>query len=464
MEGDVAVKMIPGLTQEEQDTVNRLDQQVRAKATRNRLRRAYMDGKKVQHRLPPTMPEYVKGLGVVLGWPGKAVELLHDRITMTGIVSPGVDLDLSGVFDVDAYLEDARQGELDALMYGPAFEVVTAGGPGEDAAVISQVSALNGTGDWDPRARRLDSFLSVIDRGRDGEIRDANLYLPGMTVVIMDGAVVEKVPHRLHVPVEAMPYRRRLDRPFGQSRITRAVMSITNSACRTMMRSETTADLYGLPGLILQGPDGDSFDKDGLAMILDGIIAIPDNPDPDIDSLARAGVTQLQQGNQTPHVEQLQVWAGLFAGETKIPVSSLGVGLSQANPTSEGSYVASREDIIADAETAARAFARAHTRTIRTAWMIGTGDDTVPPEVVDARPVYRNPRYLSQSAQADAAIKFVQAIPGLGTSETFIRTLGWDEATTEGIIADLRAANAEANLAALLGRAQTDAALPPVTM
>lgn len=456
-------KPIRGLTAVEQDMVDRLDGDIRKKAIRNRLRRAYMDGKKIQHRLPPTMPDYIQGLGTVLGWPAKAVEALHDRITLQGLVSPGVDMDLSELFDVDRYIEDAAQGELDALIYGPSFEVVTAGGEGEDPAVISQVGALTATGDWNPRARRLDSLLSVIDRDKQRNIVDANLYLPGLTIIIMDGVAVAKQPHALHVPAEHMPYRPRLDRPFGQSRISRAVMWLTNSACRTIMRSETTADIYGVPGLLLFGPSSDDFDKTGLQMILDAMIAVPDNPDEDRDNLARASVTQLQQGNQTPHVEQLQVWAGLFAGETKIPVSSLGVGLSQANPTSEGSYVASREDIIADAENAARVFAPRRQRTIATAYRIATGDRLVPPEIENVRAVYRDPRYLSQSEQADAAVKFVSAIPDLTYSETFVRTLGWDEATTEGIVADLQRRRGSVTAQALLqARAASQSPVPAV--
>ena len=58
-----------------------------------------------------------------------------------------------------------------------SFEIVTRGGAGEPAAVISQRSALDATGDWNARARRLDSLLSVVDRDDKGEISAANLQL-----------------------------------------------------------------------------------------------------------------------------------------------------------------------------------------------------------------------------------------------------------------------------------------------
>lgn len=449
-------KAIPGLSDHEQGVLDKLDGQIREKAVRNDLRTAYMEGKKVLHRLPPTMPGYVRQMGLVLGWPAKAVEMLHRRITFEGFYSPDGDLEAAGLdelIDANRYGEELSMGELDALIYGPAFEIVTKGSVDEPPAVISQASARNATGTWNPRSRVLDDFLSVIRRNERDEIQDANLYLPGSTVVIVDGRVVDRQSHRQHVPVELVPYRPRLGAPFGASRISREVMSLTNSAIRTAMRSEVTGDIYGVPGMVLFGPGEEAFKKNGIDLLLDSIVTVPDNPDIDEVSLRRASVQQLQQGNQTPHMEQLQVWAGLFAGETNIPVSSLGVGLSQANPTSEGSYVASREDLIAEAEAASRIWARAHERTARRAWMIATGETSVPDDLVSMRARYRDPRYLSQSERADSAVKFVSAIPGLAQSETFLRTLGWDDATTEGIIADLQRAEGRATIESLIRQA-----------
>ncbi|GHP18870.1 hypothetical protein RN2511_036060 [Rhodococcus sp. NKCM2511] len=49
------------------------------------------------------------------------------------------------------------------------------------------------------------------------------------------------------VPVEPLVYQPRLGRPFGSSRISRAVMSLTDSALPTIVRSEIGAEFFTGP-------------------------------------------------------------------------------------------------------------------------------------------------------------------------------------------------------------------------
>ena len=438
---------IEGLTDHEQAIYGALVEQLRDKASRNRLRAKYMDGKKLLRKLPPSAPPYLRNLGVVLGWPAKAVEALHRRTAFEGFAAPGVDLDgfgLGEILDANDYGVEVGLGELDSLVHSCTFEIVTRGGPGEPAAVISQRSALDATGEWNARSRRLDSLLSVTDRDERGNVTGANLYLPGLTIIVEDGRVVDRQSHPWHVPAEVVPYKPRLSRPFGSSRISRAVMSHTDRAAATVIRAEGTADLYGVPWFMIFGPDESAFQKGSWQMIMDRINAIPDNEDA---ANPRADVKQFTQGDQRPHVEQLQILAGLFAGETNIPVSSLGVGLSQANPTSADSYVASREDLIAEAESAAKVWKQRHTRTAQRAWMVANGETEVPDTLRGLQARYRNPRYTSSSAAADAAMKHVTAFPWLAESDAFIEHVFDDAELTERLLADKQRAQGRNALA-----------------
>src|SRR5699024_9636331 len=120
-----------------------------------------------------------------------------------------------------------------SFTHSVAWEIVTRGGPGEPDAMITTKSALDGTGQWNKRTRRLDSFLSVVEWGADGqEPSEFNLYLPGETVMVSGGKVQDRSAHPLWVPVRPLAYRPRLDRPFGQSRISRSVMFLTDAAVR----------------------------------------------------------------------------------------------------------------------------------------------------------------------------------------------------------------------------------------
>lgn len=442
------------LTEDEWALVDRLVGVIRVKRARNQLRSTYMDGKHVLNRLPPSSPPYLRQLRVVLGWPAKAVELLARRIRLDGFDIPD-SLDLTQLLEANDYVAASAQAQVSALVHSVVFQTVTAGGEGEPGAVVSQVSALNGTGVWDPRARGLKNFLAVTrwpDRERpEVSFRSSGeftLFLDHEVVWVVDGRVVSRSVSPVRMPVAQMAYKPRLDRPFGSSRISRPVMSITDSAVRTIIRSEGTADFYGVPWFMIFGPDESAFQKDGWQMIMDRMNAIPDNEDA---ANPRADVKQFTQGSQQPHVDQLQVLAGLFAGETNIPVSSLGVGLSQANPTSAESYLASREDLISEAEDAQANWATPHRLVAQWVWQVAHNTRVVPGELAGLRPVWRDTRYTSRAQAADAAVKLVASFPWMASSDTIIETLGFDTGTTRRLIEDRRRSAGVDIFAGLMG-------------
>lgn len=416
---------------------------VKAKRRRNRLRSAYMDGKHVLDRLPPSSPPYLGQLRTVLGWPAKAVEMLARRIRLDGFDYGQNDLfGIDGLLDANDYFALASQAQVSALVHSTVFATVTRGGEGEPDAVISHVSALNGTGQWDERRREFKNFLAVNswphneDAGVGFRTSGAfTLFVDHEVVTVVDGQVVSRVLSPVRLPVVQMAYKPRLDRPFGSSRISRPVMSITDSAVRTIIRSEGTADFYGVPWFVIFGPDESAFQNGGWQMIMNRINVIPDNEDA-LAGNTRADVKQFSQGSQQPHVDQLQVLAGLFAGETNIPVSSLGVGLSQANPTSGESYLASREDLIAEAEDAQANWSTPHRRVAQWVWQVANDARVVPAELEQVRPVWRDTRFTSRAAAADATVKLVGAFPWMAGSDTVIETLGFDAATTARLLAD----------------------------
>ncbi|MGV4377942.1 phage portal protein [Trueperella pyogenes] len=446
------------LTDAQWALVGRLEKMIKAKRRRNELRSAYMDGKHLLTKLPPSSPPYLNQLRTVLGWPAKAVEALARRIRLDGFDFPGDALGVDELLAANDYFAMSAQAQVSALVHSTVFVTVTAGGVGEPDAVVSHVTAMNGTGEWDTRRREFTSFLAVNrwpKAGATSGLRsngEFTLFLNHEVVTVVDGKVVSRAVSPVRMPVTHMSYKPRLDRPFGSSRISRPVMSITDSAVRTIIRSEGTADFYGVPWFMIFGPDESSFSKDGWQMVMDRINAIPDNTDPGVQN-PRADVKQFTQGSQQPHVDQLQVLAGLFAGETNIPVSSLGVGLSQANPTSAESYLASREDLIAEAEDAQANWTSPHVQVARWVFQIANGVGDVPPGLVSVRPVWHDTRYTSRAAAADANVKLVGAFPWMSNSDTLIGTLGFDAATTARLLEDKKRAVGVQVFAGLMGDA-----------
>ena len=454
---------ILGLTNDEQATVSRLLKQLSDRRVRNELRRAYMDCKKVPVP-PPTVPPYLRQIQMVLGWPAKAVEALARRVRLTGFAIPGSELSTFGldeVLDENDYVSESRMAQMSAMEHGVSWLVATRGGAGEPDVLVTRQSALDGTGDWNIRARRLTTFLSVTARDSNGAPAAFNLYAPGSVAMVDKGGLVDRVATGLdHVPVEPLVYRQRDGRPFGSSRISRPLMKITDSAVRTMLRSEGTADFYGVPLLALFGPDESFFDNNSpLKMLLSSMFAIPDNPDANSDANERAKLQQLTQASQQPHVDQLQFWAQLFAGEAHIPVTSLGIGMLQANPTNADAYTASREDLISEAEDAADGFTRAHVRTLQTSWLLRSGEAKLPAELRTLQPTWRDPRHESKAAQADWLTKVASVVPWIADTDTVLDLLGLPEGTADQLRGEHKQALARQTMQALM--AQPDAAQTP---
>jgi hypothetical protein len=428
---------IPDLEHHEQDTLDVLLTQLGAKAARNRLRAAYYDGKNAVRDLGISTPPNFRRIATVLGWSAKAVDILNRRCNLDGFVVPGASVDDFGM-DVlwsDNFLDtEAAQAGVSSLIHSTAFLVATQGDvdAGEPAALITAKDALSGTGEWDRRRRALRSFLSIIDTDDEGKPTEMVLYLDGVNVSMTKQVgrwAVERRRHSYGVPVEPLAYQPRLGRPFGSSRISRAVMSLHDSAIRTVIRSEVTAELYSVPQRVLLGADESAFkNADGTVKtawqaVLGRVWAIPDDGE---SENPRADVKEFSQGSQEPHVQQLRAWAQLFAGETSIPISSLGIS-TDANPASAEAYHASREDLISEAEGTTDGWTPAWRRTAIRGLQMLNGWDTVPDEVRKLQPKWRSPSTPSRAAAADAAAKTLDKFPWLAETELGLELYGFDQ-------------------------------------
>lgn len=456
---------IPSLSESEQDTLDALWGQLKAKAPRNRLRAAYYDGKNAIRDLGISTPPSMRRTAIVLGWSAKAVDVLNRRCNLDGFTVPGVDDAASlGLDDLWAsnYLDtESSQAGVSSLIHATAFLISTQGDTesGEPPVLITAKDALSGTGAWDRRARMLRSFLSIIDRDDKGDPTGLVLYLPNLNVscVKVGGKwTVVRRDHTFGVPVEPLIYQPRLSRPFGSSRISRPVMSIHDSAIRTALRSEVTAEFYSAPQRVLLGADEKAFrNPDGTVKsawqaILGRVWAIGDADDADNP---RADIKEFTQANQQPHIEQLRAWAALFAGETSIPVTSLGI-TTDANPTSAEAYSASREDLVAEAEGTIDGWTPAWRRTALRSLQMLHGWDDIPADVATLQTKWRNPAYGSRAAATDAAVKTIDKFPWMAQSELGLELFGFDPSFLDRARAELRRQRGSGVLEVLRAAAQ----------
>jgi hypothetical protein len=447
------------LSVDEQGVLNLLLAQLKAKQRRNLLRASYYDGKRAIRQVGTIIPPQYYRLGIVLGWSAKAVDILARRCNLDNFVWPDGDLDSIGfseTWERNHLGTEVSSALVSSLIHGTSFLVNTRGDEsiGEPRGLIHVKDALNATGTWNARIRRLDDLLSVTGWDEQGLPTNFALYLPNLTITAdkdSSGWSLDRQEHPWGVPAEPLVYKPRAGRPFGSSRISRPVMSLHDQALRTVIRMEGHADVYSFPEMWLLGADESIFkNADGTAkaawqVMLGRIKAVPDDDDA---ANPRADVKQFSASSPQPHIDQLKQQAQLFSGETSIPLTSLGVS-DMSNPTSADSYIASREDLIAEAEGATDDWGPPLRRSVARALAMANDLDAVPKEWATIAPKWRSPLYLSRAAQADAGMKQLTAIPWLADTEVGLELLGLDDQQIRRAMADKRRASGSAALRAL---------------
>lgn len=460
---------IPGLTEEEQHLVAHLTRRLVSKATRNRLRRDYYDAHRKLRAIGISMPDSVR-LETVLGWPAKAVDAMVRRTMLDGWVTENDTLDMDELGLGDLLAENFFDRELpaaltQALIHSVVFGFVTAGAQGEPDAVIQFRSAEQATGEWDERTRRLRNALSIISTDDNGQPDALNLYMHDLVVLMRrDGNVweVDRRPHSLGVPVEPIPYRPSLLRPFGSSRISRPVMELTDAAVRTLARTEISAEFYNAPQRYVLGAAESAFDDDGAKsepidtdlwwqtpdgvrhrgapsgrgrstgwkVVLGHLLNLTRDEDGNIPT-----VGQFPQQSMEPNIAHFRMLAQTFAAETSIPLRSLGV--VGDNPESAEAIAEANKELELEIRHWQRAaISPALRRMSANALAITHGED--PSHFFGIAPLWARPSSVSESGAADAISKQVAALPWLAETETVLRRLGYSDSEVVSLLADKR--------------------------
>ena len=419
------------------------------------LRAAAYDGKRAARDLGISMPPSMRRLSYVLGWASLPVDSLNLRCFFEGATSPDADmadLGLSTVLDENKFGSEAQQGQLSSLIHAVSFLVTTRGAAGEPPVVFTFRDALNATGEWDERQRRLVSFLSVSARGEDGKPSEGVFYLPGRTFDVRKvGGAWQATNDREstlgYVPVEPLIFKPRLDRPFGVSRITRPMLSLLDQAMRTLGRSESQAEIFSLPQRYAMGADSSMFvDEAGnpidrWKILLGGVWWAGNNEDGKAPE-----VGQFPQASQQPHLDHLRAIGAQFAAASSMSAHLFGVPSGDANPTSAEAMENADRPLIDLADGATREWGFAYARSMKTATrLLSTYADSLR---LGAK--WRDIRYTSRAAAADAGQKMLASVPWLAETEVGLELLGLSDEQIERAMGEKRRAQGRATLSALL--------------
>lgn len=464
---------VVGLAEDDAALMARLVKQWQAKRARNALRRQYRDMQVNVAFLGASVPPYMRDqLDIVCGWPDKAVTSLAARCMWDGVTSPSGEEDPLGAMSL---LHDNRFDLLvpelvDAtLTYCCSFVVALPGDPaaGDPDVVVTGADALWATGLWDVRRRGLEAGL-LVDSADDNGKPTSMLLLTSEHVTRLalgdrGWVAVARMDHSLgRVPMEPLPYRPALGRPFGRSRISREVMSITDRVVRAGFRTEVSSDLYAAPALLLLGADEAMFQNSQGEKVplwswyMGRLKSLPKDEDGE-----KPDLQVIPQQSMEPFLAMKRALAAEFASATSLPISALGI--VQDNPSSAEAIYAAKEDLVIEAMNTTRSIGYGLNRIVQDAICLRDGIPVseMGDEVRNLATRWRNPAMPSVVSQSDAMVKQIGAIPELAQTDVALEELGYSAEQIVRIRSQIRRAQAGGVLDRLLASSPAPAAPAP---
>ena len=293
------------------------------------------------------IPDSFKWLTSALGWCAKAVDSLADRIMFDSFENDNYEINEIFRLNNSDILFDSSV--LSALISSCSFIYI--GREADGYPSLQVIDGGNATGIIDPVTNLLTEGYAVLERDEYNKPVLEAYFQPYKTEYYVNGSLKAEMtlnhnaPYALLVPIINRPDAKR---PFGHSRISRACMSLTQSALRTLKRSEVSAEFYSIPQKYIIGLSEDS-EFNGRYATMASFLDIGKDENGD-----KPSVGQFQQQSMTPYTEQLKTIASIFAGETGLTLDDLGFSLS--NPSSSESIKASHENLRLTARKAQRTF------------------------------------------------------------------------------------------------------------
>lgn len=451
-----AVSEAQGLRPEDRETVRALMELYQRKLARNTLRDRYYEMHQAPRDLGISVPPNLRRLEQVIGWPAKAVDALANRSQFDGYVSTdaAVDAALASVVASNGLKRRYRKAVKSELKHSCAFLAVTAR---DGAPVIGAYPATAAAALWSDALDRIKAGMVVVDRDRRARMGNrptwVNVFTDDAVIALrMEGETrwrAEYLEHSMgRCLMEPMSHEATLERPFGTSRISRAVMNITDDAMRASVRSEVSAEFFTSPQKFLLGADkGALGDKSKWDAYIGNLFAIGKDKDGDVPQFG-----QLSQGTMQPHVDYMRSLAARFSGETDVPISELGV--VSDNPSSAEAIYAAKEPLVVDAQNlnADNGEALANVALMSLAVINGTDYATEAARGLTIQAKFRNPAMPSIVSQSDAMVKMISALPWLADSDVALEEFGFTDDQIQRLREDRRRSNARAVMAAAVSQ------------
>lgn len=379
---------------------------------RNRVlkRYQYYEMKNTMQYFGSVIPGRLRWMTCTLGWCAKSVDALADRLSFCEFRNDNFDINtIFRMNNADILFDSAV---LSALISSCCFIYISPDEAGYPRLQV--IDGGNATGIIDPITGLLYEGYAVLARDDNGNPLKEAYFIPGRIDYYEKNkkpySIANDVAYPLLVPII---YRPDAHRAFGHSRISRACMSITQAALRTVMRSEVAAEFYSFPQKYVLGLSDDAEKLDSWKASISSFLSFGKDSDGD-----KPAVGQFTQQSMSPYTEQLRTFAALFAGETGLTLDDL--GFVTDNPSSAEAIKASHENLRLAARKAQRTFGSGFLNAGYLAACLRDNYAYKRNQLYLSKPVWEpvfEPDAAALSSIGDGAIKLNQAIDGFISPE-----------------------------------------------
>lgn len=429
------IKSAAGLDEDARAWISVLCDEYDSHANHNHMLREYYDGN-------VTVSDYGVGADIpndqTCHWPAKAVDALADRIRLESLITENGDQKLlDSVVDGNNLISNYNRHVPVKLLYGCMAATVNKQSNGRSLIRFHSAETFTALPSPDYTDGVVAGGFAIARREVTpwslGKMVPTmvNLHVPGNIGVFRQTAMgaweYEAGPTQEEIPTIYVFSHNGTGTlsPFGRTRITQFVRTLTDDAIRCMWHMQVSGTFYSMAKLYLTGLSDDQFNaimasKEDYK--LSRLLALTMGGEGD----TVPNVGQLSGNSPQPFIDELRALACQFSGATGVPINSLGI--VQDNPSSADAISAAREDICLIAERDAEADKRTLERVARAAMAVESNTTTAKLEDVDIIAKFGNPMLASLPAKADWAVKVASMRDGFGGTDVAARMVGLDEA------------------------------------
>lgn len=406
-----------------------LRRKLNEKRVRVRLRYDYYEMKNGVRDLSKMTPPSMQWISATLGWCGKAVDSISDRLVFREFDNDTFQLnEIFRANNPDVLFDSAV---LSALISSCCFIYISPDGDGYPRLQV--IDGSNATGIIDPITGLLKEGYAVLERDSETGAPTLEAYFVPSRTDYVSAAGVTSTAHKVDYPLLVpIIFRPDAKRPFGHSRISRAAMGIMQSALRTIKRAEISAEFYSFPQRYAVGTDPD-LEIEKWQATMTTLLNITKDADGD-----KPDVGQFPQQSMSPYTEQIRTFASLFAGETGLTLDDL--GFVSDNPSSAEAIKAAHENLRLTARKAQRTFGTGFLNVGYLACCLRDGFTYERRQLYLTKPTWEpifEPDAAMLSSIGDGAIKINQAVPNYFNTDNLRDLTGIEASAMPAPIAEV---------------------------